>query len=104
MTSLPVVVLHSSCQGAWRFQEKRRLTEANLQVEVLNVDLGVHVGVVGLPLTQGGEVVHQEVERNQGVLGVWLDLLDWNQGAHLVCLILGGFCSQIQGVGRCIYL
>ena len=104
MRSLPVVVLHSSCQGAWRFQEKRRLTEANLQVEVLNVDLGVHVGVVGLPLTQGGEVAHQEIEWDQGVLGVWLDLLYWNQGTQLLHLILGRFDSQSQGVGRCIHL
>ena len=71
MMSLPVVVLDSSCQGGWRFQEKRSLTKANLQIEVLHVDLRVHVGVVGLPLAQGGELAHQEVERDQGVLGVW---------------------------------
>ena len=104
MTNLPVVVLHSSCQGAWRFQEKRGLTKANLQVEVFHVDLGVHVGVVGLPLTQGGEVAHQEVQRDQGVLGVWLDLLYWNQGTQLLHLSLGRFDSQSQGVGRCIHL
>ena len=90
--SLPVVVFDSFCQGAWRFQEKCRLTEANIQVEVLHVDLRVHVGIVRLPLPQGGEVAHQEVE---GVLGLWRDLLD---------LMLGRFWSQSQGVGRCFPL
>ena len=93
--SLPVVVLHSSLQGGGRFQEKCSITEANIQVEVLHVDLRVHVGVVGLPLPKAGEMAHEEVERNQGVLGVWRDFLDW---------ILCRFCGQSQGVGRCSHL
>ena len=92
MKILPVVVFDSSCQGAWRFQEKCGLTEANIQVEVLHVDLRVHVGIVRLPLPQGGEVAHQEVE---GVLGLCRDLMD---------LMLGRFWSQSQGVGRCFPL
>ena len=93
MKSLPVVVFNSSCQRAWRFQEKRSLTQPNLHIEVLHVDLRVHVGVVRLPpFTQGGELAHQEV---QGVLRFLRDVLD---------LIFGRFWDQSQGVGRCFDL
>ena len=64
------------------------------------VDLGVHMGVVVLPLSQGGELVHQLVheEAQCWIVGEFFVL---NQGIHSVFFRLGRILNQSQGVGKC---
>ena len=57
------------------------------------------MGVVGLPLTQGGEVANQVVQRDQGVLRVWGEFLGRSWGDQVGSLNWGGFGGQSQGVG-----